>query len=211
MPAGILPDALEKDPRQALQRIVVVGSSCAGKSTLASELSALLGQRWVEMDALYWAPHWQKAPTEVFHRRVAECAAGERWVCDGNYREVRDILWPRATAVIWLDYAPLRVFGRALRRTVLRALTRRELWSGNRESFRQSFLSRESILLFVIKTFYRRRRQFTELRAQNAYPQLSWLHFTRPQQAQDFLHTLRCSLTAHGGRCADDIPLQERA
>ena len=27
------------------------------------------------------------------------------WVSDGNYGQVRDIVWRRATALVWLDYA----------------------------------------------------------------------------------------------------------
>ena len=89
---------------------------------------------------------------------AGEAAAAERWVMDGNYSAVRDLVWGRATAVVWLNYPFRVVLWRCLSRTIRRAITREELFSGNRESFRMSFLSRDSIILWAITSHRRVRR-----------------------------------------------------
>lgn len=53
----------------------------------------------------------------------------------GNYGRVRDLLWPRADTIVWLDYAFPLVLGRLTARTVRRAVTGEILWNGNRETF----------------------------------------------------------------------------
>jgi hypothetical protein len=78
-----------------------------------------------------------------------------------------------------------------LRRTFRRFVTREELWHGNRESLRRSFLSSESILLWVISTFHRRRNELTSLRASSRYPHLSWVVLRRPKDAEPYLKALQ--------------------
>ncbi len=52
---------------------------------------------------------------------------------DGNYGAVRDLVWERADTVVWLDLPRPVVMRRVIFRTVRRAVTREELWNGNRE------------------------------------------------------------------------------
>jgi hypothetical protein len=79
------------------------------------------------------------------------------------------------------------VFARALRRTVTRGITREELWSGNRESLRLAFLSRQSILWWVLTTYRRRRREYRALFDQPPWPHLTMIELARPRAAADFL------------------------
>jgi adenylate kinase family enzyme len=144
-----------------LRRILVVGECCSGKSTLARSLSIQLGAPHVELDALFWGPDWTpRGP--AFLADAAALAAGESWVVDGNYRSVRPVLWPRATLVIWLDRSLPRVWWRALRRCVRRSWSREPLWNGNRETWAGTFFSRESLLLWILRTHTRRRREYGE-------------------------------------------------
>lgn len=39
-------------------RILIIGSSCAGKSAFARALGSQTGLRAIELDALYWGPQW---------------------------------------------------------------------------------------------------------------------------------------------------------
>lgn len=118
--------------RRPGRRIVVVGTTGSGKTTTARRLAANLGYPHVELDALHWEPNWTPAPVEVFRRRVREVTRAACWVVDGNYSQVRDVLWPAADTIVWLDYALPVIMGRLLRRTARRALPREELWNGNR-------------------------------------------------------------------------------
>jgi hypothetical protein len=58
---------------------------------------------------------------------------------DGNYSVVRDLVWERADTVVWFDLPYALVMARTIRRTVWRAVTRQELWNGNRESWPDLF------------------------------------------------------------------------
>ena len=132
--------------------IVVYGATGAGKTTLSRRLAAALGLTAIEMDALMHRPNWEPTPPDEFREKVrtALAAAPDGWVCDGNYSRVRDITLEHADTVIWL-HLPWRIsFGRLLVRTVSRAWSRELLWGTNRESWRQSFASRNSILWWSI-------------------------------------------------------------
>ena len=173
-------------PHPELRRVAVVGSSCAGKTTFARALAARLAAPHVELDALHWGPGWQAAETDAFRADVARALAGPRWVVDGNYAVVRDLVWPPATHLVWLDYGFPRVFGRALLRTCRRIVTRETLYGGNQETLRGA-LARDGIPLWVIRTFRRRRRQYPRLLERPEHAHLVLLRFRHPREAERFL------------------------
>lgn len=168
-------------------RYVVVGTSGAGKSTFARRLAAATRAAYVELDALHWGPHWTERPDPEFAASVREATLGERWVADGNYSAVREVLWPRATHVVWLDFGRALVFARVLRRTLSRALRRESLWHGNRESLRRAFLARDSILLWSLTTYGKNRRKYDALRASGDYRHVQWARLRTPREAEAFL------------------------
>jgi hypothetical protein len=96
--------------------------------------------------------------------------------------------------VIWLNYGFPLVLWRALTRTVRRVLTQEELFSANRESLRMAFFSRESILWWVLTTFHRRRKQYRVVFNRRTSPQLVYLEFRNPTEAQNFLTGLETSV-----------------
>lgn len=134
--------------------INVVGTSGSGKSTLARRLAHRLGLPWIELDRLYWRPNWQGTPDEAFFAAIAAATASPGWVLDGNYNRSRGVKWREVDLVIWLDYGLWRTLRQAVWRAASRAWRQQELWpgTGNRESFRRSFCSRESIILWTLKT-----------------------------------------------------------
>ncbi|GLY76927.1 hypothetical protein [Actinoallomurus iriomotensis] len=117
------------------RRVLVAGISGAGKTTLARRLSVRWGLPRHELDALHHGPGW--TPRPGFLPDVRRLAAEDRWVTEDQYHRVLgDLLWERADTVIWLDLPRRTVMWRVVRRSVARAVTRRELWNGNRESAR---------------------------------------------------------------------------
>ena len=172
------------DARQEMERVIVVGTSCSGKTTLARQLSRVLGLPNIELDAIHWKPNWEVRPAVEFRQLVTEAVAGERWVMDGNYRAGRDIVWSRATTIVWLNYPFRVVLWRALYRTTKRVISREELFSGNRETFRQSFLSRESIILWAITTYHRRRREYRRILDEGVFPHLRVIELRSPAEAE---------------------------
>ncbi|GIG19610.1 hypothetical protein Cch01nite_03340 [Cellulomonas chitinilytica] len=114
----------------------VVGSSGSGKSTLASAAAARLGVPHVELDAVFWAEGWRKRePDEalvILRDRLGGAEGQHGWVVDGNWLEAVPLL-DGTDAIVWLDLPRRVVMRRLVTRTLRRAITREELWAGNRE------------------------------------------------------------------------------
>lgn len=175
---------------EALRRIAVVDTTGSGKTTLAGQLAARLGIPNVELDAIHWGEDWSHAPADVFRQRLVQSVQGEAWVTDGNYSEVRGIIWARAGTVVWLDYTLPMILWRVIWRTLRRTSRREELWSGNRERFREAFTSRESIILYALRTYGRRRREYPAEFARPEYAHLQVVHLRSPQAARRWLESL---------------------
>ena len=170
-----------------LRRVIVIGTSGAGKTVTGAQLAAAAGCPFVELDELFWGPGWQPKPEAQFIALALEAAAGDAWVAAGNYGVARQALWPRATAVIWLNFSLAVVLRRVLVRTARRVLLREVLWHGNRESLARTLFTRESIVWWTISTHNDRRRRFAALRASGEFPHLRWIEFTRPADVDRFL------------------------
>lgn len=173
-----------------MQRVVVVGSSGSGKTTFAARLAESLGVVHVELDALYWGPNWTSVANDVFRERVEKATSRSGWVVDGNYLPIHDVFWHKATVLVWLDYSLLTVFSRSFRRSIRRIVYREQLFSCNREPFRQTFLSCESILWWVISTYRQRRQELGALLQSSDGEHLEVYRFKRPSESTAFLETI---------------------
>ena len=186
-----------------LTRVVVVGTSCAGKTTLARQLAGILGSEHVELDSVYWGRGWTPRPD--FIETVLAIVQRPRWVIDGNYSLVRDIIWRRSSAIVWLDYSFARVFSQALRRTARRIITRERLYAGNRETVRNALFATDGIPWWVIRTHGKRRRQFPELFKRPEYGHAAVIQLDRPATAEAFVVAVsaRSGITNPGHTHAD--------
>jgi len=118
-----------------MNRISIVGNSGSGKSTLAKQISQQLGHARLELDAVNHQPNWTPLPRDDFEERVDTFMdTHECWVIDGNYSAVRERIWARADAVIWMSPGRLENMRSILWRTFRRGVLREELWNGNRET-----------------------------------------------------------------------------
>ncbi|HMB22935.1 MAG: adenylate kinase [Chloroflexota bacterium] len=175
------------------QRVIVIGVTSSGKSTLAEKLAKRFDLNYIELDALNWEPDWQAAPLEVFRARVeAALAQSEKWIVAGNYHVVRDLTWPRAEAVIWLDYSIWRVLWQLTRRSLRRAWTRELLWGTNYEPFwiHLKLWSTDSLYHWLFKTYWRRKREYPMLLSQPEYRHLKLLRFTHPNETEAWIKNL---------------------
>lgn len=162
---------------------------------MARELARILDLPHIELDAIIWQPGWTLLPVEEFRRRAEERLSADAWVVDGNYggAGVRDIAWTRADTIVWLDYPFGVIFARLLRRTLGRIRDGAELWAGtgNRETVRNSFFSRQSLFIWLLRTYWRRRRANTELFALPQYAHATRLRFRTPREAGAWVDAIR--------------------
>ena len=61
--------------KSVMTRVVVIGTSCVGKTTFAKSLARVLSFRHVEMDALYWQPNWIPRASDEFRALIAQAVA----------------------------------------------------------------------------------------------------------------------------------------
>jgi adenylate kinase family enzyme len=68
-------------------RVVVIGNSGGGKSTLARQLSSATQYRHVEIDGLLWQAGWELSAVEYYNSEHARLIAEESWIIDGLGRQ----------------------------------------------------------------------------------------------------------------------------
>ncbi len=179
-----------------MRRIAVIGTTGSGKTTLARELSTRLGIPHVELDALNWGPHWTEVPIDVFRENIATALRGEVWVVDGNYGKVRELIWTRADTVVWLDFSLPVILRQLASRTIRRVVTQEELWSGNRERLRSAFFARNSLFVWALSTYRRRRREYPVLLSQPEFAHLTVMHLRSPREMEVWLRSVTPHLRA---------------
>jgi len=170
-------------------RIAVVGTSGVGKTVFSRELAGRLDADTIELDALHWGPAWTARPPSTFRELVADAVAAECWVCDGNYAVVRDLVWRRATTIVWLDFRFGTVFGRAISRSLHRVWTGETLYAGNQERWTQVF-DPEWIPWWVLRTFQENRRLYGSLFECPMYRHLRRLRLRTPAAALDYIESV---------------------
>ena len=173
-----------------MNRIVVIGSSCSGKSTFSQHLAHKKKIEYIELDQLHWLPDWEEIADNEFIALVSEAVSSDSWVVDGNYSVARDVVWPRATKIIWLNHSFSLVLYRSITRSVKRAATKKKLFAGNVESFKQTFFSRDSIILWVLKTYHQKRKNYSKILKHAEAKGITVIEFNNQSQVDDYLESL---------------------
>lgn len=178
-----------------MKRINVIGTSGSGKSTFSRMLATTLGYPYIEMDAMFWQPNWQESSDEAFFAKLESCLSQDSWVLDGNYNRTVDIKWVNIDQVIWIDYPFSRTVYQAVKRAFLRSVTKTELWdnTGNIETFGKSFFSRDSIIIWTLKTYKRNRIRYTEMSNDPKYRHIEFVRLKSPKMAKAYINGIRVS------------------
>lgn len=87
-----------------MQRVAVLGSGGAGKTTFAKTLSEATGLPVVHLDEHYWSPGWIESDPKEWRIRQTRLLSGEKWIVDGNYGDSFDIRLGLVDTIIWLDF-----------------------------------------------------------------------------------------------------------
>lgn len=145
--------------------IFVIGTSGSGKSTLSREIAVKRSARYLEIDDVMFLPNWQKRSDQEIREIIeAEVDKPGELVLDGNFFS-RGITPKTGDTVLVLDLAKPLVVSRVLRRSILRIITRKELWAGNKEEAKFLYSTDPEInpVLWAWKIHESRRKQFLQL------------------------------------------------
>jgi adenylate kinase family enzyme len=103
-----------------MKKILIIGSSGAGKSTFARRLHRAIGLPLIHLDRLYWKPNWVETTDKSEWKRTIENALrGDAWILDGNYSGTLEMRLEKCDAVIFLDLPRLLCIYRILKRVAL--------------------------------------------------------------------------------------------
>ncbi|WP_309571523.1 DNA topology modulation protein FlaR [Deinococcus sp.] len=96
-----------------MQRVLIVGSPGAGKSTVAKGLARRTGLPLAHLDELYFAPGWVPVTRPLWLERLQTALDGEHWILDGNFSTTLVQRAYRADTVIFLNPPRWRCLWRA--------------------------------------------------------------------------------------------------
>jgi energy-coupling factor transporter ATP-binding protein EcfA2 len=181
-----------RDPARSLRgcdRIVLVGRTGSGKTTLARELADVLRVPHVELDGLYFRPDLSTVPLPVLRQRTTEAMAGERWVTDGNKKAVRDLVWPRADTLVWLDYPLVVSLWRLARRALWRTSDLREQASAGAAGrpLTSQMWSAATGVVTALRSHRGQRRLYPELLAEPEHRHLAVVRLRSPRATRRWL------------------------
>jgi adenylate kinase family enzyme len=174
---------------QPVSKVNIIGTSATGKSTFARKLAAMLDFPYVEMDKIFWGPNWKWPSDEEFFANLKDALEQPNWILDGNYTRTVPVKWEKVELVIWLDYSFLRTLFQAVRRATARAWTKEELWegTGNKESFRKSFFSKESIIWWAVKNHGKVRKKYEAYLVDKKFEHIKFVRLRSHAEADSFL------------------------
>lgn len=175
-----------------MRRISVVGVPGSGKTTLGRRLADAIGVPFVELDSMVHQSDWEELDADRLRARLSAAIDGDGWVVDGNYGQVRDLVWERADTVVWLDLPRRVVMRRVIVRTVRRTLTREELWNGNREPLTNFYRwdPDRNIIRWTWVEYAGTAERFARAMADPPRPGLRFLRLTSGRDAADLLSGL---------------------
>ena len=170
---------------ETINRVAIIGSGGAGKSTFARELGEILGVTPTHLDVHYWRPGWQETPRDEWTEVQKNLLAGERWIVDGDYGGTMDLRLSAADTVIFLDMPRLLCVWRVLKRVVTyRKSARPDMAPGCRERLNWPFLA-------FVWNYPRKRRPEVLRRLEHHAPAKTVVRLETPRQVRRFLASLK--------------------
>lgn len=124
-----------------MQRVLVVGSGGAGKTTFSLALAKRTGLPVVHLDAHFWRWGWVQPESEVWADQVDRLTAEPRWIMDGNYGGTMAARLAVCDTAIFLDRPRLLCIWRVIkRRAQHHGVSRPDLAPGCPEQLSVAFL-----------------------------------------------------------------------
>jgi adenylate kinase family enzyme len=119
-----------------MDRILIIGCSGGGKSTIARELSDILGIEVIHLDKVLWKSGCRLTHPQAEPDAVKSLLDQPQWIIDGNYTASLPMRLAEADTVVMIDFSRMRCLLRALRRLFqFRGTTRPDMGANCPEEF----------------------------------------------------------------------------
>ncbi len=124
-----------------MKRILVLGNSGSGKSTMAKLIGEKLNIKVHHIDSYFWGPNWNPIPKTELKDCIREIIKNDSWVIDGNYSSSLDIRLKEADTLIYLNYPTSLSLYRVIKRRIMyHNKTRPDMGEGCNEKIDLEFL-----------------------------------------------------------------------
>jgi adenylate kinase family enzyme len=124
-----------------MRKVLVIGSSGAGKTSLAISLGERMGLAVFHLDRYFWQPGWVETPTDEWLKALDNLLRGDAWVIDGNYSKTIELRMQYCDTVVFLDFPRMVCMWRVLKRFLkYRKVSRPDVPEGCPEQIPLEFL-----------------------------------------------------------------------
>ncbi|MFB8106832.1 adenylate kinase [Streptomyces sp. NPDC056007] len=166
-----------------MRRVALFGAPATGKSTLARQLSAELGEPHTDLDDILFTRQGALSLDE-FRRQTAAITATGGWIVEGNFSKLADIVWHRADTLIWLDFPLPLILYRITRRSLHQLAGREDSSQARRLTWSTAFLTRRSLLRTAIRKRRANRPRYAQQVAETAALGVNVVRLRSPRQVQ---------------------------
>ena len=170
-----------------MKRIMILGPSGTGKTTLGRRLGDHLHLPILHLDAVYWIKDWDHLDKDAFHSYMTNyLKKHSSWVIDGNYSNNRhfELRMKLADTIILLDYGTQAALkGIHQRAEQYKHQVRSDMADGCVEGIDQVFLQ-------YVATFYHKRMPWLKASAMKYRNQKQVLVFHSRQELHRWFATL---------------------
>ncbi len=92
-----------------MKKIVVIGNSASGKSTLSMKIKELTNIPVFHLDKILWKKGWERTPEDEFRAKQTEILNQDKWIIDGvAYKSTIEERFSSSDTIIYLD-TPLEI------------------------------------------------------------------------------------------------------
>jgi adenylate kinase family enzyme len=164
-----------------MKKVIVIGSSGAGKTYFSQRLSEILSIKLVHIDRIYWKSGWVEPIKNEWRDTLGKILERDNWVIDGNYTATLEMRLEACDTAIFLDIRRTLCSWRVIRRTFRYwRRTRPEMADGCREWLDLKFL------LFVWNYPKRTRPRIMSM-LHSAKPSTRIIHLRSPRDVRRFI------------------------
>lgn len=166
-----------------MERILIIGSNGAGKSTFSYTLASKLGLPLIHIDQIYWHDNWQITPQEEFSERVSKEAKKSRWIIEGNNISTLEDRLSYADTIFWFEFPPA---------ICLKNIFKREIhyYGRARPDMPKQCISRLNFPFLKSAITFNKRNRERIMQMLKSFPNIQVIHFTKRSQVTRYLKSL---------------------